>query len=182
VALGSTNDSGGDAVQKTDLPATRTIVRQSRTTPPTAAELAAIQAEFDADPHLWRSMGNLARNVQTTMIGQLKGLPDVQEAVIRVTTQMHRDLAQPSDTPLEALLVTQVVLCWLDFHLMGLVCTQEFTRASFERQETCDRLLEARQRRYLRAIKALARVRRLASRVPLQINIGGQQVNVTSEQ
>ena len=37
------------------------------------------------------------------------------------------------------------------------------------------------QARYLRAIEALARVRRLAQRTPVQINIGGQQINVVNQ-
>ncbi len=41
-----------------------------------------------------------------------------------------------------------------------------------------DRRVSGAQARYLRAMEALARVRRLAMPQPLQVNIGGQQVNV----
>ena len=41
-----------------------------------------------------------------------------------------------------------------------------------------DRRLNSAQQRYLRAVETLARVRRLAMVTPLQVNIGGQQVNV----
>ncbi len=41
-----------------------------------------------------------------------------------------------------------------------------------------DRHLNAAQRRYLRAIETLARVRKLSGRGPIQINIAEQQVNV----
>ncbi len=42
-----------------------------------------------------------------------------------------------------------------------------------------DRRVTSAQARYLRALlEALARVRRLAQPQPLQVNIGGQQVNV----
>jgi hypothetical protein len=36
----------------------------------------------------------------------------------------------------------------------------------------------AAQGRFLRAVETLARVRRLNKRPPVQINIGGQQVNI----
>jgi hypothetical protein len=41
-----------------------------------------------------------------------------------------------------------------------------------------DRRLNSAQQRHLRAIESLARVRRLSNATPLQVNIGGQQVNV----
>ncbi len=41
-----------------------------------------------------------------------------------------------------------------------------------------DRRVNGAQARYLRAVEALARVQRLAHPMPLQVNIGGQQVNV----
>jgi hypothetical protein len=65
-------------------------------------------------------------------------------------------------------------------HLMELVACNEIEGgASFDRLHAYDRLINTRQQRYLRAIETLARVRRLASRAPLQINIGERQLNVS---
>lgn len=59
------------------------------------------------------------------------------------------------------------------------------TTAGFKVCEYWDTLLSSSQARFLRAVEALARVRRLARNTPaLQINIanqGGQQVNVQGE-
>ncbi len=154
------------------------IVQQARETCASAAELAQIRAKLDASPALCRAMGDLARITQTTMLGQLRPLPEVHEAVVRVTGQMHQDLAEPDDTPLEQLLIAHIVLCWVDLHLVGISTAQAETVASFERLDAYDRLLNARQRRYLRAIETLARVRRL--HLGIQINVAEKQINIVS--
>jgi hypothetical protein len=41
-----------------------------------------------------------------------------------------------------------------------------------------EKLLSTAQGRYLKAIETLAKVRRLSKVTPLQVNIGGQQINV----
>ncbi len=162
--------------------AMQTIVEQARKTKPTQAELAAIQREFDEHPQLWRAMGNLAHAAQTTMLAQIKPLPKVHAAALRMIDALRQELAQPADTPLEGLLIDQILLTWLDYHLMQIAAENEQTSgASLERLEVYDRLVSARSRRYLRAIETLARVRRLAVRTPLQINIGDKQVNVAGD-
>ena len=77
------------------------------------------------------------------------------------------------------LLIEEVATCWLHRYQTQLVADRVLGQGgSFKQMEHWDRRAEAAQRRYLRALESLARVRKLAGRGALQINIAGQQVNV----
>jgi len=166
-----------------DVTELQTIVEQARKTKPTAAELAAIQREFDEKPLLWKAMGNLARAAQTTILGQIEALPKIHAATLRTLDHKRRELARETDTPLEKLLIDQILLTWLDYHLMVIAATNaQQSGAALTTMEVYDRLVSARERRYLRATLSLARVRRLARATPLQINIGDKQVNIAGSQ
>jgi hypothetical protein len=96
---------------------------------------------------------------------------------------LRNELSGPSPSVLERLLIDQVVLSYLHLNmieyqhgpLMG------GSDASMEIIEFWERRLDGAQRRYLRAIESLARVRRLLKLPGPQFNInmpGGQQLNV----
>lgn len=60
-------------------------------------------------------------------------------------------------------------------------CGRKLTKRSANPGTDWERWLTAAQNRYARAVQGLARVRRLLRQAPLgtvQVNIGGQQVNV----
>jgi len=72
----------------------------------------------------------------------------------------------------ERLLIEQVVLSYLRLHL----AEQEYDRAasdylSIQQADQMERRLAGRQRRHLRAIETLARVRKLMGRPTVQVNI-----------
>jgi hypothetical protein len=82
--------------------------------------------------------------------------------------------------PIERLHIEHIVLSYLQ-----LVQAQDDYQSALTEDEgtgglltAFERRLNAVQMRYLRAVESLARIRRLALPMPLQINIGGPQVNV----
>jgi hypothetical protein len=89
--------------------------------------------------------------------------------------------------PLERLLIDQILTARLRLiHAEHFYNTTVLNQSiSFQYGEYRDNLLSSTQARFIRAIEALARVRRLARNTPaLQINIareGGQQVNVQGD-
>ena len=142
--------------------------------------LPALRAYMDRTPGLWAQQGDVAKAIQTQLIGLVasKNLV-VQENIARKCAALTHELAGPTPSPLERLLVERVVLCWL--HLLyaeGLLL--QMKEVTIQQEEFHQRRISKMHARYLSAIRTLAQVRRLG--VPaVQVNIGQQQVNVTGE-
>jgi hypothetical protein len=92
--------------------------------------------------------------------------------------KLRDSLTLDSDGPLELLLIEQIIACQMDHAYISMAyAQQEFTLNMLPKWQAA---LTASEGRYLRSIEALARVRKLAQRTPLQINIGGQQINTVT--
>jgi hypothetical protein len=99
----------------------------------------------------------------------------------RKVAAMRQELAGPHPTVLERLLAEQVATCWAAAHLADLDVLK--AGQALDRAEYFDRRHYRAHKRYLDAIVALARVRRLLSPSVTQVNIaqpGGQQLNVAT--
>ena len=92
---------------------------------------------------------------------------------------MRTELAGPSVSPVEQLLVDRVVACWLQVQDADIRYAQSPTDCTFAQGEYHQRRQDRANRRFLSAIKALATVRKLALPA-LQVNIGQNQVNTVS--
>ena len=141
--------------------------------------LAELRSALDAHPELWGEVGNLAREAELALVRAASGANIVaKEAILRKLASLKRELAGPTPTPLERLLVDRVVVGWLAVALAEGAHHQALERGvPHADDEFHQRRAERAQRRYLAAVRALAQVRRL--RVPaLQVNIGDKQINV----
>jgi hypothetical protein len=111
------------------------------------------------------------------------GDPLVKEATVVRAERMALELAGENPTPLEVLLSERVASLWI------LVELQEALTAAFYYNKggrmpmsaalQMARLQEGAHRRYLAAIKTLAQVQKLQGPSRVQVNIGGNQVNVS---
>ena len=112
------------------------------------------------------------------------GNPLVREAILERARLLASELAGENPTPLEMLLCDRVASLWV------LVETQEALNSAWYSGQTKGkpspafmlqmvRLQESAHRRYRQAIKTLAQVQRLRGPARLQVNIGGQHVNVS---
>ena len=127
---------------------------------------------------LWKFMGNLSRHVQDSWLDAITGKNKlVREAYEREEDEMRRELLAAGDSALERLLVERVIATWLQ------VCHADSRYAALLKLDSYSLALgtyyQARQdsahARHLKAVKALATVRRLL--VPaVQVNIGKQQI------
>ncbi len=144
--------------------------------------LAAIQEHLDAHPELWNQIGNVAAAAEQSLISVGYKGPLREEAILRKLAAMRAELAGPQPSPLERLLVDRVVTCWLQVHYAdGIYVDALERRMSFNALEFYQRRQDRAHWRLLSAIRTLAQVRRLL--VPtVQLNIGGQQVNVATPQ
>lgn len=167
-----TEANGVSAPTKDELKAVLRKAEQGDTT-----VLPALRAYMDQAPGFWEKWGDMAKATQTalTELAAGKNLL-VQETIARKCAALTQELAGPTPSPLERLLVERIVLCWLHLHYAEALYLQSkdlsIRQAAFHQQR-----ISKAQARYLSAIRTLAQVRRLG--VPaVQINVGGQQVNV----
>ena len=131
------------------------------------------------EPDLWEQAGNIALQAERSMISFAAGKNALShEAMERKADQLRAELVGPAPTPLERLVVDQIIICWLQVsdaarryanRARDGITLHEFNYL----QSSQDRA----QRRYLAAIKTLAQVRRLLAPT-VQVNIAEQQVNV----
>ena len=122
--------------------------------------------------------GNLARLAEDSFVNALGGENlSFKLATIRKLALLRQELLGPSPTPVERLLVDRVVACWLQVQDAEIRYAQNQKGMTFQQADFHQRRMDATNRRYLAALKALALVRKLA--VPaLQINVAKKQVNV----
>lgn len=148
---------------------------------PTRQALAAYRKWLADNPKAWRTAGDLADLAQDKILDSFNATPIVTEGVRVGVAAIRAELGYATAPMLEQLLIEQVALCWMRHNLLEYHYTSKVMSSASYDTETGDyweRRLTFSQRRYIHAVEALARVRRLAQRTPLQVNIAGQQVNV----
>jgi len=106
--------------------------------------------------------GNLAARAQKALVDGMCGkrLAD-KEALLHKLASLRAELAGPSPTPLEQLVVERIVACWLQLHSLELSYGSQASMA-MELATYYQKSMDRAQKRYLTAIKALAYVRRMA--------------------
>ena len=141
--------------------------------------LAGIREMFDREPSLCNALGDLARLAEESLITVASGdNPLTKESLQYKLRGLKEELAGPSPTPLEQLLVERVTACWLQLYYFDTMYAQGLD-GGFTQQwsEYHQRRIDRAQRRYLSAIKALVQVRRLLGPM-VQVNIAEKQINV----
>ena len=111
------------------------------------------------------------------------GDPLVEEALFAKLDYMRAEIAGEDPTPLEVLLTERVVSLWMLTALLETLVSSQYRKTTGERKRSTpsyllqqSRILESANRRYLAAIRELARVRKLqATALPVQVNT---QVNI----
>lgn len=141
--------------------------------------LSAVQVALDAWPAVWQEYGDLAKTARDSLVRRIAGEKALaqQEMYERKLAAMQQDLAGPTPSFLERLLVERIVLCWLHLYYAEGIYTQNMEEFSIRQAEFQQARISKAQTRYLMAIRTLAQIRRL--NVPaVQVNIAEQQVNV----
>ncbi len=155
----------------------RALVKKTDLEKPTRQERAALREALNKDEALWRKTSDMNSMAQRLLLNKFPA--KMSEAIqIRLETMQH-DLGYAESPALEQLLIEHVVTCWLNFEFIQMsyaaALSSSTDMASANRWE---RLIATAQGRYLRAIGALAGVRRRLRPRAMQVNIGAQQVNV----
>ena len=121
-----------------------------------------------SSPEVIAEASDIAGRAQWMLVKTISaGEPLMQEALQERMHQMRAEIASENPTPLEVLLTERVVAGWLLVEVLeGLICAQ------YQRDVTAhrvppghviqqSRILESATRRYLAAVRELARVRKL---------------------
>jgi hypothetical protein len=133
------------------------------------------------DPaNIRRFGGELAEMAEMFFIQVMAG-KDIgfRESVCRKLDVLREELLECGSSPVERLLVERVVACWLQVQDADMRCAQAVGTASLVQMDFHQRRMDAANRRYLAALKALALVRKLAAPA-LQINLAKKQINIST--
>src|SRR5215212_2164695 len=110
------------------------------------------------------------------------GDPLAEEATVQTAERMALELAGEHPTPLEVLLSERVASLWMLVELEEALMAAYYNKGGGTRVSVVlqmARLQESAHRRYLAAIKTLAQVQKLQGPSRVQVNIGGNQINVS---
>ena len=130
----------------------------------------------DVEPHAREVTRNDHRSEGACRVDRAAGEPLMQEALQERMQHMRTEISGEKPTPLEVLLTERVVAGWLLVEVLeGLISAQ------YQRDVTAhrvppghiiqqSRILESATRRYLAAVRELARVRKLQGGMPVRVN------------
>ena len=144
---------------------------------PTKAQLAELREQMKLAPAIAQELGDLSLQLRQRLIDDIAAAPGLRMVVQEQVRQMANALAAEGASPLERLLIDQILIAWLRWQHAEWAMTSAYKEGiSFARANYLERRLTATQGRYLRTVESLARVRRLLSRTQTQINIAQQQI------
>jgi hypothetical protein len=137
-------------------------------------DIAKFRELLRQHPDLWRQGGDLFVHAQNAVADSLfKKQRGVAESIKYGVNRLRDELG--GSTPIERILVDQVVLCKLHLDVRMLQYSREPGR-TIQDADFLERRLNSLQKRFLRAVEMLARVRRMMHLPGIQINVGEQQI------
>jgi hypothetical protein len=161
--------------QPMDWAEIETLVLMERLNP---AQRKRLRAILDQNPALVRVLPGIGQQLRERIISALVRHEGTAAVMLKQTEEMAVELGYGQSSALERLLIDVVVTTWLgwqaaEWRFQDNTAQHASTAAQIDAWE---RRLSMAQNRYLRACEALARVRRLLVRTPVQINIAAQQI------
>jgi hypothetical protein len=131
-------------------------------------------------PEMADAYGNLAVAAERALVELYAGRSIVRrEALQRTLADMRVELAGPSPSPLEKLLVERVVACWLQSYHADFAYARALKELPSKEVELHHRRQDRATRQFLKAMRGLADVRRLLMPA-LQVNLAENQVNIAA--
>jgi hypothetical protein len=123
------------------------------------AAIDELRAYLDERPLIFAQLGNVARSMESWLIGQLTGGSDFRtECINRHLDAMRRDLLGRKPSPLEALLVERIVMTWLQLQLAEVTAMAD-PQGSKGYAIFLERRVQRIHRQYVSSIDKLAKIR-----------------------
>lgn len=144
---------------------------------PTKAELAELRKALKDAPEWIGVFGDVSMQLRYKIIESLARQPGLRVVMEKQVENMAEELGTKQASPLERLLIDQVIIAWLRWQSVEWAYQNGFEEGpTLTKALYLEKRLSAAHRRYLQAIESLAKVRRLLARVGVQVNIAQQQV------
>lgn len=143
------------------------------------ADQAQLELAFRDNPTLWRIVGDMILQTENNLIENMSNQVVVHAAMKRGVKELREKLGHKDAPAMEQMLIDQVVISWLNVNWIQRSYDRNMSQAiTLTAGMYWEKRLTMAQARYTKALETLAKVRRLSKVTPLQVNIGGQQINV----
>jgi hypothetical protein len=110
-------------------------------------------------PSIWEAVTDFPKQAEESLIKLIAGdLPFLSESLRCQLDGIRKELTCVGDGPIERLLIEQIVLSWLDLNFTQITVIESRERRTDSR--VWGQRVDRAQRRYLAAIKALAKIRK----------------------
>lgn len=134
---------------------------------PDPADLDKLRVLLDKTPDLCNIAGNMALQAKVrvldTAFGQQEG---AKLSAVHHYARMRDELNYKDASAIERSLIEHICLCWLRLYCCEVRYELASHNATLAQGEFWEKKLSAHQRRYLRSVETLARVRRLMKPAP----------------
>lgn len=141
------------------------LVKRVDASNPAPADVAALRQRLIDDPRALDLIGNFTNTLQSKILADKMYSPVVRLGIETQCEAMRAGLGWAESSTAERLLIDHVILCWLRHNEVewryGNVTKGEY---SIPVGAYWEKRLSASQKRYLRAVESLAKVRRLLRR------------------
>jgi len=159
--------------QKDDL---LVLYRATDKANPKPEDVKAMREYLAKYPDKAERLGDLAQQVELQIRGNAFANTKAGElSTDEYMYNMRKGLGYDTCPPIERPLIQHVVLCWLRLHLTELRYESVMKDSvTLTKGIYWEKVLSSNQRRYLRAVETLARLRKL--NLKIQVNVAHQQI------
>ena len=158
------------------------LFRKTNKEHPRKEDMVAFRKLINSDPKFYASLIPLAETTADSIFNRVTNTPGTQEMLRANLLSTREELGYREAPPFERALIDHAALCWLRLQIVEQWYSEKALQGthSIEVGWYFEKRLAATQKRYLRAIETLAKVRRLARGFTI-LNVaapgGQQQVN-----
>lgn len=129
---------------------------------PKPEDLKLLRQEINDKPELFRSIGNLQHNVFSEIFRELISSAFQRECAEKYIEEMKIELGYKDSTFVEKMLIDEIIMRWLRLQNMEIYHKNATSQShTLEQGIYVDKRLDMAQKRFLRSINTLARVRKM---------------------
>ncbi len=129
---------------------------------PKPEDLKLLRQEIDDKPELFRIAGNLQRNVFLEIFNECVSSTFLKECAERYIKEMKIELGYKDSTFVEKMLIDEIIMRWLRLQNMEIYHKNATSKShTLEQGIYVDKRLDLAQKRFLRSINTLAKVRKM---------------------
>jgi hypothetical protein len=146
---------------------------------PRNEDVSALRKMINTDPEFYASLVPLAKSTAESLFTKVTNIPGMQETLRANMLAIREELGYSTSPQFERTLIDHVALCWLRLQF----AEQWYSEIALKGTHTIEsglyyeKRLAAAQKRYLRAIETLAKIRKISVSITV-LNLaapGGQQ-------